>query len=162
RIFLPPYDTRATLRALEAALERLRPKRVIALGDSFHDQGGPARLSTEERRTLAGLMQGRDWIWILGNHDPAPPGVGRMGAGEIAIGAIVFRHEPRPGDFAGEVAGHLHPCATVRGMGGSMRRRCFATDGRRLVLPAFGAYTGGLSVFDPAFDGILTAPFDAI
>lgn len=162
RIFLPPYDTRATLAALGAALARLKPKRVIALGDSFHDEGGAARLSVEERRTLLALMSGRDWIWILGNHDPAPPRLGGTAIAELAIGRLALRHEPRPGVSAGEVAGHLHPCATVRSTGGALRRRCFATDGKRLVLPAFGAYTGGLSVFDPAFGGILSNPFDAI
>lgn len=162
RIFLPPYDTRATLAALERALERFRPKRVIALGDSFHDRDGAGRLSVEERGTLAEMMRGREWIWVLGNHDPAPPGIGGTAVNELAVGTIVLRHEPRHGEAPGEIAGHLHPSATVRGLGGSVRRRCFALDARRLVLPAFGAYTGGLSVFDEAFARVLSRPFDAI
>jgi hypothetical protein len=161
-VFLPPYDTRATLGALEAALDRNRPKRVIALGDSFHDLGGPERLAAEERATLLGLMKGRDWIWVLGNHDPAPPGYGGTAIAELALAGIVLRHEPLPGRQAGEIAGHLHPCATVRTIAGRVRRRCFATDAQRLILPAFGAYAGGLSVFDPAFAHILARPFEVI
>lgn len=161
-VFLPPYDTRTTLAALEAALGRHQPKRVIALGDSFHDPGGPQRLAAEERATLFMLMKGRDWIWVSGNHDPVPPGLGGTTIAELALAGVVLRHEPRPGRQAGEIAGHLHPCATVRTLAGRVRRRCFATDGQRLILPAFGAFAGGLSVFDPAFAPILARPFDVI
>jgi len=159
-IFLPPYDTRASLAALERALARLGARRVIALGDSFHDTGGSSRISRAEHETLLGLMRGRDWIWVLGNHDPAPPGLPGTAVAEIALGGLLLRHEPQPGAPAGEIAGHLHPCATVRGGGGRARRRCFVTDGRRLVLPAFGAYAGGLDVFHEAFDALLTRPFE--
>ncbi|GLK77977.1 metallophosphatase [Methylopila jiangsuensis] len=149
---LPPYDTRTTLGRLSALLEIYRPRAVIALGDSFHDGGGPARLAEADRERLAALQAGRDWIWIAGNHDPEPPaGCGGEAHGEMRLGPLTLRHEPVAGPAPGEIAGHLHPAAKVSVRGRSLRRRCFATDGARLVLPAFGAYTGGLNVRDAAF-----------
>ena len=147
---VPPYDTRATLAALERVLARLRPRRVIALGDSFHDRGGEVRLDPADAERLRAMTASADWLWIRGNHDPDPPAtLGGRAADVVAIGALVFRHEPG-GPEAGEVAGHLHPAARVGVRGRSLRRRAFACDGRRCVLPAFGAYTGGLNVLDPA------------
>lgn len=152
--FVPPYDSRATLIALEEALSRLAPRRVIALGDSFHDGGAEDRLAPADFDRLGAIISAREWIWIAGNHDPEPPsGIGGAVAGEIAIGPLTFRHAPRPGRQTGEVAGHLHPAARV-GSGRVVRRRAFATDGRRAVLPAFGAYAGGLNLLDPAFAGL--------
>ena len=147
---LPPFDTIATLGRLSAVIARYNPRSVIALGDSFHDRHAHARLSGDDRATIAGLQVGRDWIWISGNHDPAlPPDVGGVVASDIAIGAITFRHEPTGAH--GEIAGHLHPKARVSTRGRSMERRCFACDGDRAVMPAFGAYAGGLSIRDVAF-----------
>jgi uncharacterized protein len=161
-IFLPPYDTRATLKALDHALQRHKPRRVIALGDSFHDRAGAARLAPSDHALLSALMSGREWVWVLGNHDPAPPAdLGGTSVDEIRLGPLTFRHEPQAGS-AGEIAGHLHPCATVQARGRRVRRRCFAFDGNRVVLPSFGAYTGGLSVLDQAFAMILRAPFQAM
>jgi hypothetical protein len=161
-IFLPPYDTRATLKALGAAAAHYKPRRVISLGDSFHDAWGSERIAPRDREMLGELMDGREWIWVLGNHDPAPPrDLGGESVGEITLGPITFRHEPIPG-AVGEVAGHLHPCATVGAKGRRLRRRCFAFDGSRLVMPAFGAYTGGLCVLDRAFALVLRAPFLAL
>lgn len=148
---LPPYDTRSTLKRMEAAVQRRHPARVIALGDSFHDRYGAERLDEEERARLGELRNGSEWIWIAGNHDPAPPAwLGGTVAEEIAIGGLTFRHEPRAPDARGEIAGHLHPCATVTRRGRSLRRRCFVSDGGRLLMPAFGAYAGGLDVQDNA------------
>lgn len=156
-VYLPPYDSTATLAALAAALGRLRPGRVIALGDSFHDPGGGGRLPDGDRAMLAGLVSAHDWVWIAGNHDPAPPeGIGGRFAEDLAVGPLVFRHEPTDGACEGEVAGHLHPVARLMRRGRSIRRRCFATDGTRLVLPAFGAYAGGLNVLDGAFAPLFT------
>lgn len=153
--FLPPYDTRTTLVALTRVVTRLAPRLVICLGDSFHDDGGPARLLPDDRAALAALQRGRDWIWIAGNHDPlAPTALGGAAAREVRLGALVFRHEPSPDEAPGEVAGHLHPVAVVRGPGRAVRRRCVASDGRRAILPAFGAYAGGLDVRDRAFAGL--------
>ena len=161
RVLLPPYDTVATLGRLASAIARHDPKIVIALGDSFHDSDAHERLSASDREAIATLQSRRDWIWISGNHDPAlPADLGGVVAGEVAIGPIVFRHEPT--GAAGEIAGHLHPKARVATRARWMERRCFASDGERLVMPAFGAYTGGLSIRDEAFAKIFqTAGFIA-
>ena len=149
-VLLPPYDTVATLGRLSAVIARHDPRMVIALGDSFHDRDAHGRLSTADREAIAGLQVRRDWIWISGNHDPAlPSDLGGVVASEVAIGRIAFRHEPT--GAVGEIAGHLHPKARVSARGRSMERRCFASDGERAVMPAFGAYTGGLSIRDAAF-----------
>jgi DNA ligase-associated metallophosphoesterase len=156
--FLPPYDTATTLGRLARLVETYRPRAVIALGDSFHDRGGPTRLCARDRASIAALQSGRDWIWIAGNHDPEPPaGCGGEAAAEMTLGPLTLRHEPSPGFRAGELAGHLHPVAKVAVRGRGLRRRCFATDGARVVLPAFGAYAGGLNVRDAAFHGLFAA-----
>ena len=156
-VLLPPYDTLATLSRLAAVIARHDPRMVIALGDSFHDRDAHERLSTSNREMLAAMQVRRDWIWISGNHDPAlPPDLGGTVANEVAIGSIVFRHEPT--GAVGEIAGHLHPKARVATRGRSMERRCFASDGERAVMPAFGAYTGGLSIRDEAFAKIFRTP----
>ncbi|MEH2505694.1 DNA ligase-associated metallophosphoesterase [Bradyrhizobium sp. AZCC 1578] len=156
-VLLPPYDTVATLSRLAAVIARHDPRMVIALGDSFHDRDAHQRLSAPDRDALSAMQARRDWIWISGNHDPAlPPDLGGTVANEVAIGPIVFRHEPT--GAAGEIAGHLHPKARVATRGRSMERRCFASDGERAVMPAFGAYTGGLSIRDPAFAKIFPMP----
>jgi hypothetical protein len=152
---VPPYDTVETLSRVSRLIARLDPRTVVALGDSFHDGEGASRLSSRDRDALAALQHGREWFWISGNHDPdRPAGLGGSAADELAVGKLVFRHEPTPGQVEGEIAGHLHPCARVRGRGRSVRRPCFAGDGYRMILPAFGAYTGGLDVLDPAFAGL--------
>lgn len=149
---LPPYDTIATLKRLAAVMARLAPARVIALGDSFHDRNGGDRLNEADRAALRAMTASAEWIWIAGNHDPDPPrDLGGWATSELSIGPLTFRHEPRPGAQPGEIAGHLHPSARLVGRGRSIRRRCFAADGRRLVLPAFGALAGGLNVLDAAF-----------
>ncbi|MFW6413114.1 MAG: ligase-associated DNA damage response endonuclease PdeM [Oceanicaulis sp.] len=157
--FLPPYDTRATILRLADAIARLRPARVVALGDSFHDLGADGRIHVADADALAALVRSvGDWLWIEGNHDPEPPArFGGRIAHEARLGPLVLRHEPQAGDRPGEVAGHLHPCARIAVRGRALRRRCFATDGSRLVMPAFGAFTGGLNVCDPAWAPIFEA-----
>ncbi len=156
-VLLPPYDTVATPSRLVAVIARHDPRQVIALGDSFHDRDAHARLSEPDREALAALQLRRNWIWISGNHDPAlPSDLGGVVATEVAIGPIAFRHEPT--GAAGEIAGHLHPKARVPTRGRSIERRCFASDGERAVMPAFGAYTGGLSIRDAAFTRIFGSP----
>lgn len=149
-ILLPPYDTAATLARLATVIARFNPRRVIALGDSFHDADAHARVSGPDRDAIAAMQSGRDWLWIAGNHDPLPPtSLSGSVASEIVVGPICFRHEPT--GAAGEIAGHLHPKARVATRGRSIERRCIATDGVRAVMPSFGAYTGGLSIRDRAF-----------
>jgi DNA ligase-associated metallophosphoesterase len=155
-VLLPPYDTIATLSQLAAAIARHDPKTVIALGDSFHDRSAHQRLSAVDREALSALQVRRDWIWISGNHDPAlPSDLGGIVASEVAIGPIVFRHEPT--GAIGEIAGHLHPKARVATRARWVERRCFASDGERAVMPAFGAYAGGLSIRDDAFAKIFSS-----
>ncbi|MEL6664132.1 MAG: ligase-associated DNA damage response endonuclease PdeM [Pseudomonadota bacterium] len=147
---LPPYDTDVTLGHVEALCRALLPATVISLGDSFHDRGAELRLSGRATARIQALTSACDWVWVEGNHDPDPPKhLGGRAARTLSIGPLVFRHEPE--GEVGEVAGHLHPAAKVRGRGRSVRRRCFATDGDRLIMPALGAFTGGLNVRDAAF-----------
>ncbi|MDP4593236.1 MAG: ligase-associated DNA damage response endonuclease PdeM [Beijerinckiaceae bacterium] len=154
---LPPYDTAATLAQLSVVIAAYAPVRVIALGDSFHDARAGERLAANDRSALCGLMAGREWVWILGNHDPEiPAGLGETCA-MLEHGGLVFRHEPCNGASPAEVAGHLHPAARVVSPYGSVRRKCFVSDGRRCILPAFGAYTGGLNFRSQAFAGLFAA-----
>jgi len=150
-VLLPPYDTAATLARLARLIERYTPHLVVALGDNFHDGGGPARMSDASRVALAALQHGRDWLWLAGNHDPHPAeNIGGRFADVLALGALTLRHEPAPRQSDGEIAGHLHPVARVSRRGRAVSRRCFASDGKRLVMPAFGVYAGGLNVRDRA------------
>lgn len=154
-MLMPPYDTATTLLALQAIIARYEPRIVISLGDSFHDGWGAERLPGVFREWLMALIAGRDWFWIAGNHDPLPPAdLPGTTVLELAVGGVLFRHEPKKGATEGEIAGHLHPCARIVQRGKSVRRRCFATDGSRLIMPAFGAYTGSLNILDRAFAGL--------
>ena len=156
---LPPYDTRASLKRLADLAARHAPKRVIALGDSFHDKDAAARLDAEERAALATLAGRAEWIWVEGNHDPEPPSwLGGRVEAEIALGLLLFRHVPS--GQKGEVAGHLHPAMLVRRNGLGVRRRCFVSDGAKLLLPAFGAYAGGLDVGDAAIVSLFAGGFE--
>ena len=157
-VLLPPYDTAATLARLAAVIARHDPRMVIALGDSFHDRDAHQRLSVARSRRDLGHA-GAD---ATGSGSRAitirrcPPTSAASIASEVCIGPIAFRHEPT-GAF-GEIAGHLHPKARVATRGRATERRCFASDGERAVMPAFGAYTGGLSIRDEAFTKIFGAP----
>ncbi|HEY8580230.1 MAG TPA: ligase-associated DNA damage response endonuclease PdeM [Beijerinckiaceae bacterium] len=152
RMLLPPYDTAATLGRLAAAVLRWAPRAVVAMGDSFHDVRAGSRMGDADRRSLADLQRGRDWVWIAGNHDPETPAfAGGERRATMTLGAITLRHEPSADAAGAEIAGHLHPVARVASPSGSLRRRCFVSDGRRCVMPAFGAYAGGLNIRDRAF-----------
>jgi hypothetical protein len=152
---LPPYDTRETLARLAAEAARLRPRAVVLLGDTLHDAGAESRLAADDARALETLATVVELIWIVGNHDADGPKrlPGKATASFTAAG-LTLVHEPAATPRWGEVAGHLHPCAKVKGRTGSVRSRCFVTDGERLVMPAFGAFAGGLNVRDAAFDGL--------
>lgn len=152
---LPPYDTAATLARLAAVIADYDPAMVVSLGDSFDDIGGAARMPSIYREQLLSLMKGRDWFWVAGNHDPEKPAdLPGATVQELGIGGVVFRHEPSAGRLAGEIAGHLHPGARIVHRGRSVRRRCFAADGNRLIMPAFGSFTGALNVLDRAFSNL--------
>ena len=171
---LPPYDSRATLDRLEDAIARTRARRVICLGDSFHDGDAPERLDAVEVARLVRLTRLVEWIWIIGNHDARPGGrtrdtarqaVPRAWGGRaeavVTFGALTFRHEADRQAGPGEVSGHFHPKAAIATRARRITGRCFATDGRRLILPAFGAYAGGLDVLDPAISDLFERGFHA-
>lgn len=154
-VLLPPYDTRAGLLALEAAIMRWQPKQVILLGDSFHDLAGPQRMGADDRALLEKVAGRADFIWLSGNHDPAlPADLPGKQAAEMKLGGMTLRHEPVAGAHD-EIAGHLHPVAAIRQRGRRLRTRCFVVSASRIILPAFGAYTGGLDIRHEAFRPLL-------
>lgn len=149
---LPPYDTRQTLVRLAEAIERYAPRCVVALGDSFQDVRAGARVGADSLEILRMMQEGREWIWIAGNHDPdISERFGGRVCGEIKLGGLMLRHQPAPGCITHEIAGHMHPAARLSMFGYSIRRPCFVSNGRRMVMPAFGAFAGGLNVLDDAF-----------
>jgi uncharacterized protein len=147
---LPPYDTRETLIKLAQTIDRYQPRCVMALCDSFHDEGAPERIDAADLERLRILQEDREWIWLSGNHDPRLALGGRR-AEAIRLGGIALRHQPTCGAATHEIAGHLHPAARLSLYGTSIRRPCFVGNGRRIIMPAFGAFTGGLNVLDDAF-----------
>jgi DNA ligase-associated metallophosphoesterase len=148
---LPPYDTQATLERLADAIRRYAPKRVIALGDSLHDQGAARRIGPDDIARLRALQAGRDWVWVTGNHDPKGAALGGEDVDTVMLGPLTLRHIPEPEAAPGEVGGHLHPVARLRLRGVNIRRACFVISEDRIIMPAFGALTGGLNVLDDAF-----------
>ncbi len=153
-VHLPPYDTRSTLSQLLAVIAATKPEQLIFLGDSFHDNGALERIDITDLATLRAITAERRTIWIMGNHDPSPPsGIGGTSAAEVALGPVTLRHEPKPlAQEEMEIAGHLHPAASVAQRGRAIRCRCFIADGRRVVMPAFGSYTGALSISAKPFE----------
>jgi DNA ligase-associated metallophosphoesterase len=158
---LPPYDTHATLTRLEMLVERHRPAMVVSLGDGFHDRRAAESLDPVARGRIRALTAAVRWIWVNGNHDPHPPeGLGGDAVELLTLGDILLRHHP-DGRHGAEMIGHLHPKARVAGARRAITRPCFAGDPTRLLLPAFGAYTGGLNVLDRAIAGLFPSGFDA-
>ena len=155
-LHVPPFDTQSSLDLLDAVVSANNPQRLIFLGDSFHDQEGSSRLDEMHREKLKSITNTVETFWISGNHDPAAPhDLGGTHAEEIALGSITLRHKPaelEEGKY--EISGHLHPGCTIVQRGRSIRGKCFVADERRLIMPAFGAYTGALSVTGRAFDGL--------
>jgi uncharacterized protein len=160
---LPPYDTAATLARLTTLAERFQPARIVALGDSFHDAQAAERLDPADQQRLAALVDKTDWIWIAGNHDPAPgPALGGtvLAEGSLLAG-LVLRHEAAFDPEGPELSGHYHPKAGISVHGRRVNCRCFMADARRIILPAFGTYAGGLSVRDPALRRLFPDGFTA-
>ena len=156
---LPPYDTRETLRRLQAEVMATLPDAVVLLGDTFHDRKSEDRLARDDAQSLRSLAGATRLIWVIGNHDAdGPRALPGDVADELSVAGLTLRHEPVDGPQVGEVAGHLHPCARVVASRGSVRRRCFVTDGSRMVVPAFGAYAGGLNIRHAAFAGLFSQP----
>lgn len=149
--FWPPYENTETLNRLDAEIAALAPACVIALGDSFDDDACVERLDDETRARIEAMVAARRWIWITGNHDPAPVGIGGEAADTVRLGPLTLRHIAEPDAQQGEISGHYHPKASIRLRGQRIARKCFFVSKTRIVMPAFGAFTGGLDVFDPAF-----------
>ncbi len=148
----PPYEVAETLGRLADLIGALHPATVICLGDSFDDNRAATDLADAARAMLAAMMAGRRWIWIAGNHDPMPQGVGGTLRAEHREGPLLFRHIAATGAVA-EISGHYHPKAWLQGRG----RPAFLMDANRIIMPAFGTYTGGMDVCDPVFDGLMAA-----
>ena len=160
---LPPYDSADTLRILIDALEQTGARRVICLGDSFHDRNGPDRLPAGPRAALISLTGSLDWLWITGNHDDsAGASLGGRVMVEARIGALMLRHEADPDDPAPELSGHFHPKVAVHIRGRRIVRRAFAVSATKIILPAYGAFTGGLDIGDPAITGVMRGPVTAV
>ncbi len=147
---LPPYETQATLEKLDRDLDCTGAEIVICLGDSFDDLTAAGRLDEEQRLWLTRLIAGRDWTWITGNHDPGPIDIGGTHRAELTLAPFTFRHIADPAETA-EISGHYHPKARLAGQS----RPCFLMDAARLILPAYGTYTGGLRSDDPALAALM-------
>ena len=156
---LPPYDSRATLERVALAIRRTGARRVFCLGDSFHDDHGPARLEPHAAGMLAALTRAVEWVWITGNHDAgasfgAEAGASAFGGGalvdEIEVGGVILRHRAQRGETRPELSGHYHPKLTVVTRGRRIARPCLVASETRMILPAFGALTGGMNAADPA------------
>lgn len=158
-VHLPPYDTASTLTMLEQAIACYAPDHIISLGDSFHDDTSRERMSASDIERIRVITSSTSFTWLTGNHDTNPPeDLGGVIAENELVEGVELRHEPTDGlCFTPEISGHLHPVAAVVRRGRRLRRRCFVGDGTRLIMPAFGAFTGGLNVisepFHPIFPG---------
>jgi DNA ligase-associated metallophosphoesterase len=147
---VPPYDSRETLERLALAIRDTGARRVYCLGDSFHDAGGAARLEPHAAGMLAALTRATDWIWITGNHDEGLTGeIGGAMIAELAVGGVVLRHRARAGEHLPEISGHFHPRLTVNARGRRIARPCAVRSERRLILPSYGALTGGMNAAAP-------------
>jgi uncharacterized protein len=155
-IRVPPYDTAISLGLLENVITKFAPERLVFLGDTFHDGEGEARLPEEHLLRLQKISQAHECFWISGNHDPKPPEtIAGHAADLVMLGPLMLRHQPlklHDGEF--EISGHLHPGCAITQRGRRISGKCFIADQRRLIMPAFGAYTGGLSVFSDAYAGL--------
>jgi DNA ligase-associated metallophosphoesterase len=153
---LPPYDTRETLRRLAEAIDQYDAATVIALGDSLHDAEAAERINPDDLETLRILQEDREWIWVTGNHDPEiAPVLGGAVLDRLTVEGITLRHEPSACAATHEIAGHFHPAARLVMHGTSLRRPCFVSNGLRLIMPAFGAFTGGLNILNEAFEPLI-------
>ena len=143
---LPPYDSLATLQSLAALIEATQARQLWCLGDNFHDSAGAERLETAAKALLAALTAQLDWRWIIGNHDPALGGnIGGTVIEEAEIGGLILRHRALPNETRPELSGHFHPKYRGKSRNRAVSRTCFVMSDTRLILPAFGALTGGLA-----------------
>jgi len=147
---LPPYDSIATLTELAALQARSHAREIWCLGDSFHDQKGCERLPSAARARLEALTAATRWTWITGNHDAIlSDHCGGEIVEEAEVDGLVLRHQADPRDMRPELSGHFHPKLRLSLRGRSVARRCFVASGTKLILPAFGALTGGMDADNP-------------
>lgn len=163
-LFIPPYDTRATLTKLHALLEDYRPRRLLSVGDSFHRKSADALLDPAERTALLRMLGGvREWVWITGNHDPLPPELPGLALPVYALNGLDFAHQVRDAPGAAHViCGHYHPKASVSLHRGRLRKPCFAWNASRLLMPAFGSLSGGMDVSGPVVGPVLGAEYEVL
>jgi DNA ligase-associated metallophosphoesterase len=160
---LPPYDSIATLQAVAALAERTQARELWCLGDSFHDSEGCERLPADARALLTDLTTRLDWRWITGNHDSLlVDHCGGTILEEAEVDGLVLRHEAEPGDPRPELSGHFHPKLRLRVRGRQVARRCFVASATKLILPAFGALTGGMDADDPVIIRAVGGPAQAL
>ncbi|SDY59225.1 putative phosphoesterase [Jannaschia faecimaris] len=158
---LPPYEVQDTLTRLDADIEATQPHAVISLGDTFDDMMAAHHLQPAHLDWIKALTLGRDWTWVTGNHDPAPTGLGGESAATVCCADVTLRHIAS-GDAQFEISGHYHPKASLRMRGRAVSRRCFLRDAARMILPAYGTYTGGLQCHDPALTRLMAPDARAI
>jgi DNA ligase-associated metallophosphoesterase len=163
---LPPYDSRETLERVAAAIRETGARRVFTLGDNFHDSAGPARLEPHAAGMLDALTRATDWVWITGNHDAAMEAIaGGTLAEELAVAGLILRHQAKAGETQPEISGHYHPRLQITVRERAIRRPCaVVSSAGRMILPAFGALTGGMNAADPAIVKALqpAAAIDAV
>ena len=158
---LPPYETQDTLIRLENDINHTNAGTVICLGDSFDDTLAADALPEAERLWVSRLQAGRRWVWIEGNHDPGPIGLGGGHLAELPLPPLTFRHIARPGK-SGEISGHYHPKVRVQTRLRTVSRPAFLFDSDRVILPAYGTYTGGLRSTDEALSTLMRKEARAI
>ena len=159
---LPPYEARETLTRLAGDLQRTGARTLVLLGDSFDSEAAAAELDAAAHEALMTLAAGRRVIWIAGNHDPGPVGLPGTHMADWRAGSLSFRHIADPAAPAGEMSGHYHPKLRLSRAGRPLSRRCFLTDGRRMILPAYGAYAGGLHAGEAPLTALIARPATAI
>lgn len=160
-VHVPPYETRDTLTRLAQDMDATGAKTVVCLGDSFDDPAAADALSDEDGLWVTRLQAGRRWIWIEGNHDPGPVGLGGTHLNSLRIASVTFRHIATSGETS-EISGHYHPKAQISLRGRVVSRAAFLMDADRLIMPAYGTYTGGLRSSDPVLSGLMRADATAI
>ena len=159
-VLLPPYDTLDTLNRVEKVVNYFKPSRVISLGDSFHDDTWMERISKEQIAKILNLTNNYEWFWIQGNHDPSGvPSLGGINLNDYLDPPLTFRHEAKRETTDGEVSGHFHPKAKIKLNRKSFSYPCFISDETRVILPAFGSFTGGLNVMDKAISSFFRDDF---
>ena len=163
---LPPYDSLATLTELAALAEATQAREIWCLGDSFHDAQGCERLPADAQAQLRALTGATHWTWISGNHDAKAQRIadhcGGVVVDEAWVDGLLLRHEADPRELRPELSGHFHPKLRLRLRGRQIARRCFVASGSKLILPAFGALTGGLDAGDPAIVRAVGRPAQAL